>query len=460
MNIHDLNALKQEIPGYGELRVHENTQELIRMTAGNLVSNTAVQTGGVSARVCRDGSWGMASSPLKTQDDLRAVLKAAGENAAFLASRVPKEQLALPGRPGTGHHDFHTKESRVTPKDKLDFIRALDDYMLSRYPDLLSRFILFRGFHQEKWLVTGDGTQSYFYVPRTHIYFGMTVDKDGTPIDLMARTIGGLGEFEDFFGDPKRLYGEMDALYETVMKKREGKFAEAGLKECILAPDLAGILAHEAVGHTVESDLVQAGSVAADLLGKQVAAECISMVDYAHHAFGEICPVPVFIDDEGVAAEDAVLIEGGILKGYMHNRQTAQKYGVPPTGNARAFAFNDEPLVRMRNTCILPGKSKLEDMIASVQDGYYLSHPNNGQADTTGEFMFGVTMGYEIKNGKLGAAILDTTVTGVAFEMLKSVTAVSDDLEWVSSGFCGKKQPASVGMGGPAIQCKINVGGV
>ena len=113
----------------------------------------------------------------------------------------------------------------------------------------------------------------------------------------------------------------------------------------------------------------------------------------------------------------------------------------------------------MRNTFVLPGESKLEEMIASVKDGYYLTRTGNGQADSTGEFMFGVDMGYEIKNGKIGRAIKSTTISGVAFEMLKTVTMVSDDLTWTNCGMCGKKQPIPVSMGGPAIKCKLNVGG-
>ena len=94
-----------------------------------------------------------------------------------------------------------------------------------------------------------------------------------------------------------------------------------------------------------------------------------------------------------------------------------------------------------------------------MEDGYYLLDTTNGQADTTGEFMFGVSMGYEIKKGKLGRALLDTTISGVAFDMLKTVDMVSDTMEWASSGFCGKKQPMPVGMGGPALRCKVMIGG-
>lgn len=243
------------------------------------------------------------------------------------------------------------------------------------------------------------------------------------------------------------------------MQKREGIYADAGYKTVILGSDLAGMLAHEAVGHTVEADLVLGGSVAGRNLNKRVGSDLVNLVDFAHTALGNTAPLPVYIDDEGTPAEDTEIIKDGILTGYMNSRESAKHFGMKPTGHARAWAFSDEPLIRMRNTAILPGKDKLEDMIASVDDGYYFIATGNGQADTTGEFMFGVNMGYEIKNGKLGKAILDTTISGVAFDMLKTVDMISDTMVWSSSGFCGKKQPMPTGMGGPAMRCKVMIGG-
>jgi TldD protein len=143
----------------------------------------------------------------------------------------------------------------------------------------------------------------------------------------------------------------------------------------------------------------------------------------------------------------------------MTNVQNAPYADIVPKGNGRAFTYSDEPLVRMRNTCILPGNDSLEDMISSVDNGYYLLSTNNGQADSTSEFMFGITMGYEIKNGKLGKAIKDTTVSGVAFDLLKTVDMVGKDVSWVASGYCGKKTPLATAMGGPALKCRIQIGG-
>ena len=170
-------------------------------------------------------------------------------------------------------------------------------------------------------------------------------------------------------------------------------------------------------------------------LNQRVASELVNMTDFAHTFEGGPAPLPVYLDDEGTVAVDDVLIRDGILTGYMNDRESAAEYGMTPTGNARGWTFADEPIIRMRNTCILPGKNTVEELIASVDDGYYLIDSGNGQADLTGEFMFGVTCGYEIKNGKLGKALLDTTVTGIAFDMLKTVDMVSDKVEIITKSY-------------------------
>ena len=157
------------------------------------------------------------------------------------------------------------------------------------------------------------------------------------------------------------------------MQKREGVYADAGRKTVILGGMMTGMLSHEAVGHTVEADLVLGGSVAGPCLNKRVASEKVTLTDFANEAFGKRCPLPVFVDDEGTRAEDVTLIRDGILVGYMNSRESAEHFGMKPAGNARAWSFSDEPLIRMRNTAVHPGTDKLEDMIASIEDGYYLN---------------------------------------------------------------------------------------
>lgn len=441
-----------------ELRAQKNLTRNVTLLNGNLVGNVRNETAGVSCRVYQNGVYGFSSTAELSDEAVKAVIKAASENASFMANHAGKGKGILPNL-NSGRSNTVFELCDVEQKTYIDFAKEIDAYISEKYPDLLSRTVAVRADSMEKLIAVSDGFDSHSVMPRSYIYVFLTAQTPaGKPIE-MYDVFGKGGTFDRNFGSPAELYEKIDKLYTRLKEKCEGVYAEAGEKTVILGGILSGMLAHEAVGHTVEADLVLGGSVAAHSLGKQVASELVTLIDYAHTAFGKPVPLPIYADDEGTKAEDAVIIRDGILTGYMNSRETAEHFGMSPTGNTRAYLFSDEPLIRMRNTAILPGKSTLEDMIASVEDGYYFLDTNNGQADTTGEFMFGVTGGYEIKNGKLGRALLDTTISGVAFEMLKTVDMVSDEVTWSSSGMCGKKQPMPVGMGGPALRCKITVGG-
>jgi len=452
MNLTPYQAL---FSGYTELRTQENTVTQVSLLNGNPVTNTRQASGGVSARVYKNGSWGFASVASADADGIISAIRSATDNANFLDRKQSKGLWDLPARPYRGQILLRGK----TPNQQtlMEYLKALDAYIVDHCPGLQSRSVTLQILCMEKSILTADGTEFESFLPRTILICSMTVLRDGTPV-AERETFGGLGEFYDHFDDPAKMYEKIDTLYEDLMRKKEGVYAEKGKKVCILDANLAGILAHEAIGHTVEADFVLSGSIARSYLGKEAAGEKVTLIDYAHTCEGKTCPIPIYCDDEGCEATDAVIIENGILKGYMHSKASAMRFDTSPTGNARAYRFSDEPLIRMRNTAIARGTDKLEDMIASVEDGYYLQNPGNGQADATSEFMFAVTRGREIKNGKLGRALLDTTISGIAFDVLKSVTMVSDDFKWVCSGMCGKKQPIPVGMGGPALKCTVTIG--
>jgi TldD protein len=458
MILKELKKYAEYFQEYTELRVQENRHIRISLVKGDVLGNSRSSESGVSARVYKDGCWGFASDPEIIDSAIEKVIKAATENAIFLSSKQTIKKAELPARKAEVHKDFTSEKPRKSQKEMIGFLKNIDEYIAGKYPDIASRTISLAALDMEKALLTSNGSSSYSMIPRCLIYIILTYVKDDVPYDLFE-SYGGFGQFEDNFSDPADLFQTIDRQYEHLLNKANGVYAEAGMHDVILDAELAGILAHEAIGHTTEADIVKGGSIAADYLNKQVASELVTLVDFAHEAFGKLCPVPVFVDDEGTLAEDAYVIKDGVLKQYMNNKDTALHFGHRITGNARAYGFDDEPLVRMRNTVILSGKSKLEDMIASIENGYYLMKSGNGQADSTSEFMFGIPLGYEIKNGKLGKAIKDTTISGVAFDVLKSVTMVSDDMSWDCSGMCGKKQPIPVGMGGPALKCRVNIGG-
>lgn len=459
--LEDILAGKQALFADGVqtvLRGQENRSRRAGFLKGNLTVNARSETRGINAKVLRNGVNGFASMAEYSEDAAEAVLKAATENALFLDKYAPRGKGALPFI-GKGIVELNRNIVDFEQKRIIEACKTIDDHIAKKYPDLTSRMVMYTEDSMDKVIYTSDAFSGHITSPRAYIYVFLNSEtKNGTPIELF-KAFGGAGSFEDWFTDVTVYYEEIDKLYKKLMDKKEGVYAEAGLKTVILGGDLAGMLAHEAVGHTVEADLVQGGSVAGPLLNKRVGSDLVNLTDFANTAFGKTVPLPVYLDDEGTKASDAILIENGILTGYMHNRESAELFGRTPAGNARGWMFSDEPLIRMRNTVVHPGKDSLEDLIASVDDGYYLISTNNGQADLTGEFMFGICMGYEIKNGKLGHAILDTTVSGIAFEMLKSVDMISNSMNWSSSGFCGKKQPMPVAMGGPEMRCKLMIGG-
>lgn len=457
---YDIKDFKKYFNLYTELRIQENRETVIALVDGVLNTNQKLSIGGVSARCALNGNFGFNSSPNIDNDSIIKAIKNAESNCRI--ANTTNSNLANYknfSTPINFEKSFATKKKRYSTLELIDFLKAIDLYIINKYPNLKGRSIRFDNLDMEKVLYTSEESFVSTLTPRTVLTISLrSEDRDGKPIESSDR-IGSLGQVEDIYNNSQQVSPIVDKLYKELMDKKEAIFAKAGVHDVILDSTLAGILAHEAIGHTVESDLVIAGSVAGDYVDKQVASELVTLVDFANEAFNNTLPVPIYVDDEGFIAKDVTIIEKGILKNFMHNKLSANILNQTPTGNARAYSFSDEPLIRMRNTCIMPGKDKLNDMIASIEHGYYLLKRSNGQADATSEFMFGVPLAYEIVNGKIGHAIKETTITGVAFNLLKTITMISDDFICNSNSFCGKKQMIPTAMGGPAIKCKVNIGG-
>lgn len=444
-----------------ESRHHELAKTRLVMVDGHMTINTRTREAGLSERVYADGYWGFAAAPAGGDEAATAARLAdqALANARAMTTFGPQAPAPLPGGAHRGEHR-HAGRPALTPEQAIDRLAALHAHVRTHYPDVAStQFTLFDEDHAKR-LRTSGGSDSLACIQRSafHVTLALAGD-DGAPVELADR-LSAKGSIADLDLSVEALAPLLDALHRHLRAKREAVPAQGGQHTVVLGPDLAGILAHEAMGHPCEADIVLGGAVTADLVGQAVASELVTMVDYAHTVGGKEAMVPVYVDDEGTPATDAVLIERGALRQFMSSRETAAKLGIAATGSARAYLPHDEPLVRMRNTGIVPGTSKLADLIAGVERGYLLLKTGNGQADSTTEFMFAINLGYEIVGGRLGRAIRDTTVSGSALSVLKAVDAVSDDDVWTSAGYCGKKQPMVVSMGGPALRTRAHLGGV
>lgn len=461
----DLNGFRHLLPTYAELRIQENRNRNIVITNGKVTKNEVTAKSGLSARVFENGIMGFSATVNANEAAVRKVLEKAKSNANYLKPFTgslnqggTRGQHPFNFSPFTHVMDLSTKKPILDTPQILNFLMTLDHYIATAYPALNSRTVRLVELDIEKSLINTPGSKLDSLWTRSHIYLQLIQEKEGVPYSYFE-VLGGTGDFEDHFTEPSALYPAIDNAYKRLMDKTEAVEAKAGMVDVIISNEITGILAHEAIGHTTEADNVLGGSFIGHMVGQQVASDKITLVDFANSYNGKLLPMPLFIDDEGTKAEDAIIIENGILKGFMHNLESAAQLGMKPTGNARAFDFYDEPLIRMRNTAILPGKDKIEDMISSVENGYYIMNTSNGQADSTGEFMFGVHLGYEIKNGKIGRALKETTISGMAFDVLKSTTMLADDLEFFVAGYCGKKQMMPTADGGPTLKCRMNIGG-
>lgn len=458
MKTQEIKKFQGQLADYTELRAQENRSFTVHFMNGQMIANNNSTESGVSARNFASGVWGFASHPQINENSIKKILSESLLNAKYLAikSKVQKKQTQIHG--SKFKIDLSTQKNKWQETEIVERLKLYDNYLLQTYPELSTRSMRISQQDFIKEIINSEGAEIYSHYARSFLILTLGIKSESGYFEL-RKVMGDKGQIEDTFPSFETFKSEVESLFEHLKAKSKGIHAEAGLKDVILSSALAGILAHEAVGHTTEADHVLGGSVAADALDEVVASPLVSLVDFAHTVNGVQAPMPVIVDDEGTPAEDTLIIENGILKTYMNSKESAEHFKQKATGHSRAWGFNDEPLIRMRNTAIIPGTAKLEDMISSIDDGYYLIDHSNGQADSTSEFMFGVPMGYEIKKGKLGKAILDTTISGVAFNMLKTISMLSDELTWNCSGTCGKKQPMTVGMGGPAIKCKVHIGG-
>ena len=237
--------------------------------------------------------------------------------------------------------------------------------------------------------------------------------------------------------------------------------APAGEMDVVLGPGWPGVMLHEAVGHGLEGDFNRKKTSAfAGLMGQRVASKGVTVVDDGTIALRR---GSLSIDDEGTPTNRTVLIEDGILVGYMQDRQNARLMNMRPTGNGRREGYGHVPMPRMTNTYMLAGSSEPEEIIASVKNGIYAVHFGGGQVDiTSGKYVFECTEAYRIENGKVGAPIKGAMLIGNGPTDLHRVSRVGNDLALDHGiGTCGKNgQGVPVGVGQPTLLMeRITVGG-
>ncbi len=459
---HILEKLISQSQGYLELRYHKRQSYSFLAQKSRVDVAKQSLVAGVGVRALVNGSWGFAATSDLKESAIQKAIEEAQANARVLSSRKKKENQVHLAKGNFARMDFlgdgYNELLKMNAKDKLNEIIQTENKVKNASKYIQSASCKYNEILEEKIIVTSDGASASMKIAQPEFAVTAISEKDGER-QSSYKSAGVMGGWQCLISHPA-----LDHVVENTVKSAvdllSAKYPEGGKKTVILSPSVVGLLCHEAIGHTVEADFVKAGSVAQGKIGQVVGSSLVNMADSGCEKFFGYATGNIPFDDEGIITTNTMIIEKGILTSYLHNRESASEFGVAPTGNARAWLYNDEPLIRMRNTYMLPGTSTLEQMIQATEDGYLVEGAGGGQADSNGEFMFGASQLWRIVNGKKQELLREATLSGVAFDVLKTVDMVSKEFLWdLGSGYCGKGQPAKVDAGGPYVRCKITVGG-
>ncbi|MCR9125542.1 MAG: metalloprotease TldD [Rhodobacteraceae bacterium] len=342
---------------------------------------------------------------------------------------------------------------------KIDTLREIDAFARDLDSRVVQVTATLAASIQQIEILRPDGHAVRDTRPMTRVNVSVIVESGGR---RETGTAGGGGRIGlDGLIDPADWQAKAREALRVALVNLEAVPAPAGVMEVALGPGWPGILLHEAVGHGLEGDFNRKGSSAfAGLMGQQVAARGVTVLDDG--------TIPdrrgsITVDDEGTPSARNVLIDDGILVGFMQDRQNARLMGVAPTGNGRRQSFAHIPMPRMTNTYMLGGDATPGDLVADVRDGIYAVGFGGGQVDiTNGKFVFSCTEAYRVQNGRVGAPVKGATLIGDGATALRRIRALGNDMALdPGMGNCGKQgQWVPVGVGQPTVLIDgLTVGG-
>lgn len=346
---------------------------------------------------------------------------------------------------------------------KIDLLRKVDAYVRAQVPSVEQVIVSLSGVYEEVLIAATDGTFATDVRPLIRLNCSILLESDGRR-ERGASGMGGRRTYEYFLtqSDNKPLYEILaDEAIRMAQINLQAKPAPAGSMPVVLGAGWPGVLLHEAVGHGLEGDFNRKGaSTFSGRIGERVASKGVTVVDDGtmQDRRGSLS-----IDDEGTPSQHNVLIEDGILTGYMQDKMNAKLMGVSPTGNGRRESYAHLPMPRMTNTYMLSGEYSPEEIVASVESGIYAPNFGGGQVDiTSGKFVFSTSEAYLIEKGKVTTPIKGATLIGNGPESMQKISMIGNDLALDRGvGVCGKDgQSVPVGVGQPTLKIdEMTVGG-
>jgi TldD protein len=439
----------------GELFLEYAQSEALAFEDGRLKSAAFDTTQGFGLRAVAGEAIGFAHASELSEE---AIMRAAATVKAVRAGRGGV--LAAPPR-GTNRHLY----SDANPLASVDFERKvkllaeIDAYARGKDPRVRQVMASLAGSWQAIAVLRSDGQTTHDVRPLVRLNVAVVV-AEGERMETGSDGRGGRLSFERFL-EPLSWRAQVDEALRQALVNLGSLPAPAGEMPVVLGPGWPGILLHEAIGHGLEGDFNRKKTSAfAGLMGERIASRGVTVVDDGTlpERRGSLT-----VDDEGTPSQRTVLIEDGVLVGFMQDRQNARLMGMTPTGNGRRQSFAHHPMPRMTNTYMLAGTRDPREIIASVKRGLYAVNFGGGQVDiTSGKFVFSAAEAYRIEDGKVGPAVKGATLIGNGPDVLTKVTMIGNDLALDPGiGTCGKDgQGVPVGVGQPTLLVeRLTVGG-
>ncbi|MHB1515536.1 MAG: metalloprotease TldD [Acidiferrobacteraceae bacterium] len=442
---------------YADLYFQYGRHESWALEEGHVKNATRSIEQGVGARAISGEKTGFAYS-----DDLVApALLEAASSARAIARQGGEGTAPVVWRKGASLALYGDIDPLVTlaDEDKVSLLERVERAARAMDSRVQQVMVSLAGSYEMVMVLRSDGLAAADVRPLVRMNVTVIVEQEGR---REQGTAGGGGRTGyEFFVDQDRAFGYAREAVRQALVNLEARPAPAGAMPVVLGPGWPGILLHEAIGHGLEGDFNRKGTSAfANRLGERVASEHCTVVDDGTLSGRR---GSLNIDDEGTPTQRTVLIENGILRGYLHDTLNARLMGHAPTGNGRRESYAHIPMPRMTNTYMLAGAQHPEEIIRSVKRGLYAVNFGGGQVDiTSGKFVFSASEAYTIENGRIGAPVKGATLIGNGPDVLTRVSMVGNDMQLDPGvGTCGKDgQSVPVGVGQPTMLIDgLTVGG-
>src|SRR5580704_5259879 len=439
----------------GELYLEYSQSESLALDDGRIKSASFDTSQGFGLRSVAGEATGYAHASELSE----AAIRRAADTVRAVAQGYSGSVAAPPARTNTKLYADIDPLHSAAFEIKVKLLQDMDAYARGKDPRVRQVSCSLAGDWQTIEILRPGGEAYRDVRPLVRVGVSVVVEEDGRQ-ESGSFGGGGRSGYESYL-EPQYWRDAVDEALRQALVNLAAVPAPAGEMNVVLGPGWPGILLHEAIGHGLEGDFNRKKTSAfAGLMGERVAAPGVTVVDDGTIGGRR---GSLTIDDEGTPTTRTVLIEDGILKGYMQDRQNARLMGVAPTGNGRRQSYASPVMPRMTNTYMLGGDKDPAEILASVKKGIYATNFGGGQVDiTNGKFVFSCTEAYLIEDGKLGPAIKGATLIGSGPESLTRVSMIGNDMKLDTGiGTCGKNgQSVPVGVGQPTLRLDgLTVGG-